>query len=103
MNIAVAPGRDNVENLRISYGGEPFNFAAFGVTRVEVSAGNASMSSVDGDITYAGDILNVKFGKMEGLVKGVREASIVLFTSGSPDGIEIIGPNRPDTLLLYIS
>lgn len=103
MNIAVALDRDNVENLRIRYGGEPFDFAAFGVTKVEVAAGDAIMSSVDGDINYAGDMLNIKFGKMEGLTAGIREASIVLFTAGSPDGIEIIGPKRPDTLLLYIS
>lgn len=97
MKITAPIGRDNIEQLRIKYNNAAFDFATFGVTSVQVIAGSASISSANGDISYSGDTLSVKFGHLD-LVPGYYNAQIVLFTPSHPNGVVIAGPDMPETL-----
>lgn len=101
MKITAPLGRDNVEQLRIKYNGAAFSFATFGVTSVEVIADSALISSANGDISYSGDTLSVKFGKLD-LAPGYYNAQIVLYTPTHPAGLVIAGPDMPETVDLTL-
>ncbi len=101
MKITAPLGRDNVEQLRIKYNNLAFDFATFGVTRVQVIAGSASISSDNSDVSYTGDTLSVKFGKLD-LVPGYYNAQIVLYTPTHPAGVVIAGPDMPETVDLTL-
>lgn len=108
MYIVATIGRDNIDVLAIKYTDPvtnvttPLNFATYGVTRVEVSAGNASISSITSDVTYSGDKLSVKLGKLT-LSAGQYDLRIVLFTEASPNGIEIVGKHRQQSINLIMN
>lgn len=101
MKITAPVGRDNIEQLRIKYQGAAFDFATFGVTSVQVIAGGSTISSATNAVSYAGDLLSVRFGKLD-LAPGYYNAQIVLFTPSHPAGLVIAGPDMPETVDLTL-
>lgn len=99
MKVTAPIGRDNVEQLKIKYQGVPFSFDTFGVTSAQVIAGGKFISSLSGDVSYSGDTLSAKFGKLQ-LEAGYYNAQIVLFTASHPAGIVIAGPGMPEAIEL---
>lgn len=112
MRIPVSYDAGNVETLSFEEDGAPFDFNANGVTRVLISACNQrssaateseyEISSDTDDVTYNGEDLKVKFGKLK-LPKGLYEATITCFSSQNPDGVVICGPGRPANIVLQAS
>lgn len=110
MVIVGTIGRDNVDILTISYDDPddgstaylPFNFVTHGVTKVEVAAGGASISSETSNVVYTGDKLKIKLGKLN-LPAGRYQLKITMFSSVSPNGVEIIGPHRPSNIVLVMT
>lgn len=101
MKIVTTAGTDNIETLTVAYGGEPFSFTGYGVTRVDVVAGGVTISSTGPNVTYDDDKLSVKFGQM-GLPSGKYDVVIMLFSSVSPNGVVIVGPLRPQCIVLFM-
>jgi hypothetical protein len=101
MKVIGPIGRDNVEQIKIKYQGVAFSFDTFGVTSAQVIAGDKFISSTNGDVSYSGDTLSVKFGKLQ-LEAGSYNAQIVLFSASHPAGIVIAGPGMPETIELLM-
>lgn len=97
MRLIATNGTDGIEVIKVAYYGQPMNFADLGVTKVDVIVGGVTTAAVfqDGELW-------IKFGKM-GLVPGKYDVRIMLFTVGSPDGVEIMGPLRPHQGVLFIN
>lgn len=97
MRLVATSGTDNIEVIKVGYYGQPMDFVQYGVTRVDVIAGGVTTAAVfqDGELW-------IKFGKM-GLAPGKYDVRIVLFSAGSPDGIEIMGPLRPLCGVLFVT
>lgn len=102
MKIVAPRGRDNAETLQIAYNGAPFDFAAFGVTKVEVTAGVTGLiDSSTADVTYAGSELTVKFGSLNIRAGVYHDTQIVVYSSAHPTGLVIVGPQMPATIVLH--
>lgn len=107
MKVIASNGTDTTAVLKITYTDpetmitEPFDFAARGITRVDIIAGGITMST-GANINHAEDELFVKFGKM-GLVPGKYDVRVRLFSAAKPDGDEIVGPLRPQQIVVFVS
>lgn len=102
MKLVAPLGRDNAETLQIAYNGAPFDFAAFGVTKVEVTAGRTGLiDSATDDVVYAADQLTVKFGSLVIPAGVYHDTQIVVYSSAHPDGLVIVGPQMPATIVLH--
>jgi hypothetical protein len=107
MKVIASNGTDTQEVLKITYTDPetnitgPFDFAANGITRVDVIAGGITMSNGT-NVSYAGDHLRIKFGKM-GLQQGRYDVRVVIFSASSPDGVEIVGPQRSQQIVVFAS
>ena len=99
MKLTAALGRDNVDVITVAYGSGVFDFAQFGVTRVDVIAGGTTLDA--SNVNFAGDQLSIKFGKFA-LPAGKYDVRIVLFTPASPAGIEIVTPNTNNCIVLIL-
>lgn len=97
MKFIATTGTDGIEVIKVAYFGQPIDFTTLGVTKVDVIAGGVTTAAVfqDGELW-------IKFGKM-GLAPGKYDVRIMLFTAGSPDGVEIMGPLRPHQGVLFIN
>lgn len=103
MKIVAPRGRDNAETLQIAYNGAPFDFATFGVTKVEVTAGQTGLiDSTTDAVSYATDQLTVKFGKLTIPAGVYHDTQIVVYSSAHPSGIVLIGPEMPSTIVLHV-
>lgn len=104
MKITATVGRGNVTKLRIGYNdGRVFNFADEGITRVDVIVGDVIESSTGANVSFADDVLLIKFGKMAILSGRRYDVRIVVYYADDLDGDEILGTLRPNTLLLNVN
>lgn len=88
MDITAYLGRDNVEGIAFNQNGEPLNFAAAGITRVEAHANGAVVAAATD-----GNIVNVAFGKLA-LKPGGYFVKIIAYPPGSTAGEVIAGPGK---------
>lgn len=103
MKIVAPRGRDNAETLQIAYNGAPFDFAAFGVTKVEVTAGGVGLiDSTTPDVVFTGAELTVKFGSLNIPAGVYHDTQIIVYSSAHPDGLVIVGPQMPATIVLHV-
>lgn len=102
MKIVATNGTDNIEILKVNYEGLPIDFTVYGVTRIDVIAGDITMSSGGGNVSYTDSQISIKFGKM-GLAVGKYDVIIKLITPTSPNGVVIVGPERPQCIVLFVS
>lgn len=107
MKVIASNGTDTTAVLKVTYTDpetnvtEPFDFTARGITRVDIIAGGITMST-GANVSHAEDELYIKFGKM-GLEPGRYDVRVRLFSAAKPDGDEIIGPGRPQQIVVFVS
>lgn len=93
-------GRSNRELLQLKFNDTVFDFAAAGVTKVEVYAGDQTISSTGTAITFTGDTLNVDFCALN-LPAGTYYPEVVFFIGSNPLPQTIAARGRPNSITLH--
>lgn len=107
MKVIATQKRDNIDVLQfwteaVNGSLTPFSFTANGVSRVEVIAGGAIISSDTTDVTFLAEKLSVKFGKLA-ISPGKYDVRIVIYTPVALAGIELVGLHRPENIVLIMN
>ena len=109
IDIAAFLDTDTIETFTVQNDGLDYDLDANGVTRVDVYVcdGKAGLvnescriiSSDTGEISYTGNILNVRFGKLC-VIPGPYKPKVKIFTPVAPEGVVIAGPGLETEIAL---
>ncbi|PKM17398.1 MAG: hypothetical protein CVV11_19765 [Gammaproteobacteria bacterium HGW-Gammaproteobacteria-15] len=88
LEVSAFNGRDDITKIQFNRDGQPVDFTAEGVTKIEAVAASKVVPA-----EYTGNVVSVKFGKL-GIMPGIYMARIVIYTSTAPDGLVIAGPGK---------
>lgn len=93
IKITAFAGDDTPETFKVMQGNESFDPVVFGVTRTDVSAGGVTISSIDGSVSWEGDVITVMFGRLN-LPPRFYDAKIMVYSDLYPNGVTIAGPGK---------
>lgn len=90
MHLAVTAfnGRGDVTQIQFNRDGQPVNFNAEGVTKIEAVAYGKAVPA-----EYSGNTISIKFGQF-GIMPGIYYPRIVVYTAEATDGLVIAGPGK---------
>ncbi|HEY7867534.1 MAG TPA: hypothetical protein VIC51_16210 [Psychromonas sp.] len=101
MKVNAYRNASNTESYTVIKNGVEFDLSAAGVTKIEVVAGTAEISSITDDVVFSGSTLSIKWGSLN-LDKGGVKPTIYAYKVDDLEGEVLFGPNKSEILLEVI-